>query len=643
MLGPFRRPADRLAGAAPGWLVETVRPVPARPNWPAMLRVAASVTGPLIAGLALGRLTLGLLPGMGAMAAALADRGGTYRARVIRIACAASGGSAGYLVGHSVHGLGWWTVLVVVVVSAVSALISLVGAAGSLAGLQLLVMTVLGIGVSFPERPVAGALLYASGAAWALLLSVAGWPLRPRAAEDAAVAEVYQALGGLLSRWHSDRADAVKAFDTALKKAYDTVLSARSAAAGPDQERTRLIALLNQATRIRNALLSLSQEGREPAPEVAQAVGAIAAALAGGDAPRLRRFEPSSPALRALCSAVNEAADLVSGGEVPEERPPYERMGFGTRVRRAWERMMYGHLTRVYTVRLALCMGVAAVLSELHWIQRSYWTMLTVALVLKPDFGSVFARAVQRGIGTVVGALLGTVLLYLVPYGPAILIPIAIFAALLPYGQQRNWGLMSTFQVPVVVLLVDLLTGMGPRLAEIRLVDTLVGCAIVLLVGYLPWPASWQAPVRPRFADAVSATARYLRHAFDGGPGGALLHRQAFDALADLRTVFQRALTEPPAVSRRVTTWLPAMTALEKVADATAATAVRSEHGGPEPSDEAVKEVAASLEDIAERVRSGDPVRHRPRLAGDEAQGEKALEPIGEAVHGLRDTLADHA
>src|SRR5229473_8552008 len=33
----------------------------------------------------------------------------------------------------------------------------------------------------------------------------------------------------------------------------------------------------------------------------------------------------------------------------------------------------------------------------------AYWVPLTVAIVLKPDYGSVFARALQRGIGTVVG------------------------------------------------------------------------------------------------------------------------------------------------------------------------------------------------------------------------------------------------
>jgi len=39
--------------------------------------------------------------------------------------------------------------------------------------------------------------------------------------------------------------------------------------------------------------------------------------------------------------------------------------------------------------------------------QRSYWVPLTVAIVPKPGYGSVFARALQRGSGTVVGSYRG--------------------------------------------------------------------------------------------------------------------------------------------------------------------------------------------------------------------------------------------
>lgn len=630
----FRNAAGRLADAAPGWLVETVRIRPAPPRWWPMLRTALAVVTPLLAGLALGRIALGLLPAMGAMGTALADQGGSYRARVVRMGATALGGAAGFLLGAVARGTGWWAVAVTVAVAVLSALVSTTGAAGSSAGLQLLVMTVLGTGVPLGP-PVAGALLFLIGAGWALALALADWPLHPRAPEEAAVIAAYRALGGLVA---GRDAVTVAAFDTALRNAYDTVFGARSASAGTDPWRTRVVALLNQASLVRNALISLDLEGRDPPEGTAEAVEGIAASLAGGRAPPPTPGEgPDSPATRALNSALDGAVELLSGGDPPADGPPYASSGRGERLRQVWERVWSGRLTRVYTVRLALCMGVASAVSELNLVERSYWTTLTVALVLKPDFGSVFARAVQRALGTLAGTVLGTVVLVAVPYGPALLVPVAVFAGLLPYGMQRNWGLMSAFQAPLVLLLVDLLTHGGPRLAEIRLVDTLAGCLIVLLLGYLPWPASWEAPVGPRFADAVSATADYLRHAFDPGhTGRAALRHRVYDALADLRTVFQRAVTEPAVISRRITTWMPAMTALERVADATAATVARTEHGAPPPSDGAVGAAVASLEEVARDVRAGTPPG-RPGLAEDEA-----LERVNSAVRGLSDTVSGH-
>ena len=149
-----------------------------------------------------------------------------------------------------------------------------------------------------------------------------------------------------------------------------------------------------------------------------------------------------------------------------------------------------------FTVRLMVCVGVAAVASEELPLQRSYWVVLTVAIVVKPDNGSVCA--LQRGIGTIVGVVLGAIILAAVPYGPWLLFPMAVLAAGQPYGRLRSFGLGATFMIPVVVLLIDLLTPAGWRLPEERLVNTLLGCAIVLLVGYATWPSSWHSHLTPR-------------------------------------------------------------------------------------------------------------------------------------------------
>lgn len=66
-------------------------------------------------------------------------------------------------------------------------------------------------------------------------------------------------------------------------------------------------------------------------------------------------------------------------------------------------------------------------------------------------------------------------MLLVLVHGTWLLIPFAVLAALLPYGRSRNYGLLATFLTPLVVVLIDLLTPVGWRLAEDRLIDTLIG------------------------------------------------------------------------------------------------------------------------------------------------------------------------
>ncbi len=257
-----------------------------------------------------------------------------------------------------------------------------------------------------------------------------------------------------------------------------------------------------------------------------------------------------------------------------------------------------------------------------------------MAIVLRPDLGSVFARALQRGIGTVVGSVLGAVILVLMPGGPLLLLPCAVFAALLPYGRDRNWGLFSTFLTPLVVLLIDLLQRAGWALALDRLIDTLVGCAIVLLVGYAPWPSSWHAHLPQQLATALDMVARYTDQALLGAPGRSALRRNTYRALSDLRAEFQRTMAEPPSVSRRAARLWPALIGLEHVMDTVIATSVHAEQEGWRPSDADRKQLAAALHAMAESIRAGQPPAAKPLPYREE------LRPVTGAIRDLQRLLA---
>ncbi len=321
------------------------------------------------------------------------------------------------------------------------------------------------------------------------------------------------------------------------------------------------------------------------------------------------------------------------------------------------EQLLGGRIAWEFTLRLMLCTGVAAILSEVLPLERSYWLVLTVVIILKPDYGSVFARAVQRGVGTIVGAVLGTVILAVVPYGPWLLLPFGVLAALLPYGKARNFGLQATFLTPLVVLLIDLLDVGGWHLAEARLIDTALASAVVLLVGYAPWPLAWQAHLPGQFAGALRAVSAYADEALVATPAariaatgtaraggqspgaapgeGSRQRRRTFQALSNLRAEFQRTMSEPTAVSRRAAAWWPAVVALEEVMDTVTAAVVAIGQGAPVPAAASVHTLTGTLRAVADAVEAQVPPRPGGPLPAD-----AELESVTGSVRSVLSVLA---
>jgi uncharacterized membrane protein YccC len=689
---------DWLTEAMPDWLTDALRPKPALVPWGAMVRAALALCVPLSVGIVVGRRDVGLLPALGGLLGTIIDTGGPYVVRVKRVVIAAVfGGAAGLVIGTFIHHRGWVAVGILVLVAGVSAVISRLGSTGSTTGLQLLVYSSLGLGPFGALRPWwHTALGFVIGVAWALLLLVPGWLLSPRSAEQNAVADVYHTLADALRAIGTGRtAEARRVVTAALNTAYDTLLSARATAGGRSRRMMHLMAVLNASYPVAEAATTLRQEGTRPPPLVADTLDRLADAIAAAgslhDGPLRRnplRGDPhlvlhwtrqhsdgqhsdgqhgdgqhadgqhadgqqsvrpqrgvppipppwsSGPGSLELRDALAGLARTIAWAPATPPQPPPRtplRERARTELETVLDQLRGGRLAWTFTIRLMVCVGVAGVASEVLPLQRSYWVVLTVAIVMKPDNGSVFARALQRGIGTIVGAVLGAVILAAIPYGPWLLIPMAVLAAGLPYGRLRNFGLVATFLTPLVVLLIDLLAPTGWRLAGERLVDTLLGCAIVLLVGYAPWPSSWQSHLTGQFAATLRDICRFMDAALVRGPDPDSaapsrrwqLRRKAYRALGDLRGEYQRAMSEPAVVSRRASAWWPAIVALDEVVDVVTATAVAISRGAPAPSPDAVRQLIAALCAVADAIDADVP----PRVG--ELPDDEALMPVTDAI-----------
>ncbi|GGC81619.1 membrane protein [Tersicoccus solisilvae] len=617
----------------PVWLRHLLRPHPAPIPWERAIRTGLAVAAPVGVGMATGELGPGVIASLGALAASLGDRGGPFRQRSIRVATVAAAGATGITLGSAAFGHSVLAILVVVGVAFVSGLVSVLGNVASFASLQLLVYAVVGAGLSFGVGPLWHVpAFYLTGAGWelaiSLLLSLSTGKGRVSAPERAAVAKVYTMLGHLLagigtSSTGTAGADARRQqLTAALNEAYDAVIAARSRAGGRGTRFRQLLALLNEATPLVEAAHVLVRHDRRVPPQVIQAVQGTAIAIRRRAAPP----EPpvvgaDSPGLAHLVAGMESVRALLAGTGPGDVSHLVLKATLRQRLAATWDILLSRPATMLATLRLTLCMAVAEIVMHALPLQRPYWVALTVAVSLKPDIGSVFARAVQRGVGTAVGVVIGTVLVVVIPQGPGVLVAIAVCAALMPVGEARNYGLYTTSLTPLVVLLLELLHRGDNQLIMFRLIDTLLGSAIVLLVGFLPWPDSWRSRRRipDSFADAADDVLAYLRVAL--GPDDSSrqgLRRHTYRRLSDLRTVFQQALAEPPPASRWAAAWWPGIVALERLTDAVTALVVHAERDGPKPPADGVREVLVAMDDLRVAARHGRIPEDLP-LPDDEA------------------------
>ncbi|OYP16634.1 hypothetical protein CFC35_20745 [Streptomyces sp. FBKL.4005] len=635
----------------PDWLVRNLTPQQAPVNWAAAARAAVALALPLAIGLAAGRPAYGALASMGALSGVIGDTADAYRMRILNIAVPQLFGAVGVTLGTLVYGHGWYAVAAVTGVALISGMISTIGAVASVSGLLLLLNCVVGAGLPLPSPWWLAPALMTGGGLLVLVLALLSWPLRAGVPERTAVAATYRTVAGLLAVAGTDRAEeyeeARRAVTQSLNESYDLILARRARHHGRSPELTRLLARLNAITPVIEAAPAAHLAARPLPLQIPQALRHLAASVETDEAPPpLSLPLPTTETARAVDHALRHTAEVVTAPDV-DPRGIDDRLGrpaaLGIRTARAARNVVLSANSWRYGVRLAVCIGIAQALVSLIPVPRSYWVALTITFVLKPDFGSVFSRALLRALGTVAGLVVAAVVLSQVPLGWWHVPTLFLLAPLIPALTPRGYGHQTMAITPVILLLSDILNRQGTALLLPRLTDSLMGCGIALVAGYLLWPESWRTRVGDRLADAVADTATYVETAFapTADPAArARMRRRLYRDLSVIRTEFQRALTEPPPTGRRAAAWWPLVVAVERIVDATTAARVRVRHGAAPPSGGEIAQVALQLRELSEGVRSAETLTAvRTDLTGPAGS---VLEPLRQEVAAARAITSPH-
>ena len=546
---------------------------PARPAWALGVRAAIATVAPLLAAQLAGHPQAGTWISIAALHGVLGDPGGSYRSRARFLAAVAGAGAVAAGLGTLVAGRGWPAVLLAFAMAAAGGLARAWGNVGIGVGLSLALTFVIALAVpaaDLSEAPLRAGLVLLGGV-WAMLLVLVLWPVRPEGPAREAVAACYRALaeyaeelartvraGDAPDPWElRERTAAVR---RALEAARGVLATTRSARPGASRLGSRLFVLHEAADHavihlvaLADALGSMPSGLRRGAAgrETVQALGRTTATLRTvavlveearppAAAPAVVRVDPAgSPAdphhayAARLLSRLDEYADAamstaraLDGGQATaghgahspsaavssalaaapdivddREESPLDRL-------RAV--LAPDSLILRFAVRVGLVVAAAVWLAEALELSHGHWVTITALVVLQPYTGLTTLRALQRGLGTILGAVL-TAGLGALFHGPAtILLLCFVFTGTAVAVMPISYAAFSVFVTPAFVLLAEVSTG-DWELAGVRVLNTLLGGALALLAARLVWPAPEWHRVPEHLAAAMRARRAYLR------------------------------------------------------------------------------------------------------------------------------------
>jgi len=213
-----------------------------------------------------------------------------------------------------------------------------------------------------------------------------------------------------------------------------------------------------------------------------------------------------------------------------------------------------------FAIRVALAVSAGLwIASRMPYMSHGYWVVLTIVIILKPNFSSTKQRLADRLIGTIIGCVLTALILRFV-HDPTALLAVLFLASVASpafnYIKYRYTAVAATVQI---LLLLNLLLPAGHHgvIGE-RLIDTIIGVVIATAFSYvLP---SWEYRDLPRLLQNVLlASYRYIkasRDLLEGKVGDDFFYRVCrkgfMDSLAALISAQVRMMDEPISKQRAV-------------------------------------------------------------------------------------------
>jgi uncharacterized membrane protein YccC len=164
------------------------------------------------------------------------------------------------------------------------------------------------------------------------------------------------------------------------------------------------------------------------------------------------------------------------------------------------------------SIRGAVGLGLAIGIAEWTGAQHSFWVVLGALSVLRSNALSTGSTVVRALLGTLVGFVIGALLVLAIGTSTPILwavLPFALLvAAFAPEAISFAAG-QAGFTI-VLLILFNIIAPVGWKVGLVRIEDIGLGCGVSLVVGVLLWPRGAAAAIGTALSQAYRIGAVYL-------------------------------------------------------------------------------------------------------------------------------------
>lgn len=205
-----------------------------------------------------------------------------------------------------------------------------------------------------------------------------------------------------------------------------------------------------------------------------------------------------------------------------------------------------------HALRFTIAIIFAFLVGTFLDIRNTYWILLTIIVIMRPNYGLTKERSKDRIIGTVVGAIIaiGIVLITqnVIVYSVLAIISLTLAFALIQQNYKWAAGLITIN----IIFVYSLINPDAFQVIQYRVLDTIIGASIAVVANYILFP-SWEADnlknvlqnVLHKNKAYLLATKALYHDKIVNQLTYKVARKEAFLAISNLNASFQRLTQDP--------------------------------------------------------------------------------------------------